>query len=656
MTICCVNRRFLYLELIIGIFSFFAALSAFGQGTAFFYQGQLGSGGAPANGYYDFKFTLYDAASNGVPASGSLTNDSVAVSNGLFTTTLDFGTGIFTGPSLWLDIGISTNGTNFTMLSPLQPVLPVPYAIFANSASNLLGNLSATQLSGTLPATAFAGYTNTVALTNGANLFSGTFSGNGGSVTNVNVTNLTGVLADSQLPTNTAYLNSNQTFTANNTFSGANTFTNFSNSFYGSFFGNGLVGWIPVPGTSVQAQIDHGYVLTNSLITTVTLPISTNVGDIVRVAGAGAGGWMLAQNAGQSVLGNFLSYGASWTKSGASAVDWTGIASSSDGTKMAASGYDNQIYLSTDSGLVWSSSSADNGSAIDWTGVASSSDGTRLVAVAADNGIYLSTNSGSSWAIELNSSADFSCVASSSSGNNMVAAINGGDIDFSPNAGASWFLAENSGGATLTSESWVAVASSSSGSLMVAAYNGGIYSSSDYGTNWSATGAPNKNWTCIAMSASGSRFIAAATSGGVYISTNLASTSAWVEQTSLPENIGWTGVACSSDGSKLVAVASSSGIYTSSNWGMTWHTNTILTASWSCVASSSSGSTLAAGIDNTGTSGLSGIYASPAASQTVTTTGTSGYVIGSQGSAAELQYIGNSQWMPVSSSGTLWAQ
>ncbi len=662
-----VNQRFLHLWIIVGILSFFAVRPVFSQGTAFFYQGQLGVSGAPANGYYSFQFTLYNAASNGVPASGSLTNNGVAVSNGLFTTTLDFGPGIFTGTSLWLNIGVSTNGTNFTMLSPLQPVLPVPYAIFANSASNLLGNLSATQLSGTLPATAFAGYTNTVALTNGANLFSGTFSGNGAAVTNVNVTNLTGVLADSQLPSNTAYLNSNQTFTANNTFtasntfsgndtfSGANTFTNFSNSFYGSFFGNGLVGWVPVSGTSVQAQIDHGYVLTNSQIVSVTLPISTNVGDIVRVSGAGAGGWMMAQNAGQSVLGNFSSYGASWTKSGAGAVNWTSIASSSDGTKMVASGYNNQVYLSTDSGLIWSASSAASGAAVDWTGVASSSDGTKLVAVGANNGIYVSTNSGSSWFVISGSGVNWSGVASSSSGNNLVAAVDNGHLYFSPDAGVNWFYATNASGGLLSTESWTAVASSSSGSVMAATYNGGIYSSVDYGTNWAATAAPGKNWICIALSASGSRFIAAVTNGGVYISTNPATASAWVEQSNLPENVSWTGVACSSDGSKLVAVQSGGGIYTSSNWGMTWQTNAVLTANWSCVASSSSGATIVAGIDNTLTSGLSGIYVSAAALQTVTTTGTNGYVIGSQGSAAEFQYIGNNQWMPVSFSGTLWA-
>ncbi|MEI9863327.1 MAG: hypothetical protein WDN00_01970 [Limisphaerales bacterium] len=39
---------------------------------------------------------------------------------------------------------------------------------------------------------------------------------------------------------------------------------------------------------------------------------------------------------------------------------------------------------------------------------------------------------------------------------------------------------------------------------------------------------------------------------------------------------------------------------------------------------------------------------------TATTTST-GSIVGSQGSAVELQYIGNNQFMPVSSTGIIWA-
>jgi hypothetical protein len=71
--------------------------STFAQGTAFTYQGRLTDQGNPANGSYDLTFAVFDALTDGTQASGTLTNASTSVSNGLFTVTLDFGQGVFTG-------------------------------------------------------------------------------------------------------------------------------------------------------------------------------------------------------------------------------------------------------------------------------------------------------------------------------------------------------------------------------------------------------------------------------------------------------------------------------------------------------------------------------------------------------------------------------
>jgi hypothetical protein len=123
--------------------------TAIAQGTAFSYQGRLNDGTNPATRVYDLRFTVYDAVTNG-NAWGVLTNAATAVSNGLFAVTLDFGAGVFTGPGRWLQLDVRTNGAAaFTTLVPRQPLLPVPYAVMANSASNLLGTLPAAQLSGT---------------------------------------------------------------------------------------------------------------------------------------------------------------------------------------------------------------------------------------------------------------------------------------------------------------------------------------------------------------------------------------------------------------------------------------------------------------------------------------------------------------------------
>ena len=116
------------------------------QGAAFTYQGRLNDGVNPANGDYDLTFSLFNAGTGGGQVGGTLTNSATVVSNGLFTTTLDFGAGVFTGPDLWLDISVRTNGGGaFTELVARQPLTPAPYAVFANTAGSLAGGLSIQQ-------------------------------------------------------------------------------------------------------------------------------------------------------------------------------------------------------------------------------------------------------------------------------------------------------------------------------------------------------------------------------------------------------------------------------------------------------------------------------------------------------------------------------
>lgn len=110
------------------------------QGTTFTYQGRLNAQGVAANGNYDLTFALYDAPSGGNAVGLPLTNSAVAVSNGLFTITLDFGPGVFSGANRWLEIGVRTNGsqTPFATLSPRQQTTATPYAIQALGAARRL--------------------------------------------------------------------------------------------------------------------------------------------------------------------------------------------------------------------------------------------------------------------------------------------------------------------------------------------------------------------------------------------------------------------------------------------------------------------------------------------------------------------------------------
>jgi hypothetical protein len=151
------------------------ALSTFAQGTAFTYQGRLNDGGNAASGIYDLRFALYDLSSGGLQQGDALTNAATAVSNGLFTVTLDFGNQ-FPGADRWLELGVRTNGGGaFTSLIPRQPITATPYAI---TAANLSVALPSASLSGT--------YANAVTLNNGAN----SFSGNGANLTALNASQL----------------------------------------------------------------------------------------------------------------------------------------------------------------------------------------------------------------------------------------------------------------------------------------------------------------------------------------------------------------------------------------------------------------------------------------------------------------------------------
>jgi hypothetical protein len=110
----------------------FQPSTASAQVTAFTYQGRLHDGANVATGIYDLRFTIYDSSGGPGVVAGPLTNLPVTVSNGLFTVTLDFGAGVFTGAERWLETGVRTNGGGaFSTLAPRQQITSAPYAIMA---------------------------------------------------------------------------------------------------------------------------------------------------------------------------------------------------------------------------------------------------------------------------------------------------------------------------------------------------------------------------------------------------------------------------------------------------------------------------------------------------------------------------------------------
>jgi len=167
--------------------------------TAFTYQGRLDLGGSPANGVFDLRFTLYNAATSGDTAAGPLTNSAVSISNGLFAVALDFGA-VFDGTARWFQVDArATGGGAFASLAPRQAITAVPYALAANTAASLVGALPAAQLSGTLalgqlPATLLTNGQASVSLT-------GAFRGNAAALTNLNASALaSGTVPLARLP------------------------------------------------------------------------------------------------------------------------------------------------------------------------------------------------------------------------------------------------------------------------------------------------------------------------------------------------------------------------------------------------------------------------------------------------------------------------
>ena len=544
----------------------------------------------PAN----ISYTTY-WSNDGTSSAGSQPTAAVGVgvANGLFTVGLGDTTianmtaisaSLFAQPNLQLRIWFSDGVNGYAALSPVQNLTPSPYAITANTASNLLGTLPAAQLVGNvalaqLPSAVVTNGTTGVTLT-------GTFTGNGAGLTN--------------LPSS----------------------------------GGGFT-WQIVTGTNQQAQSNTGYLANNAAQVTITLPSSPILGSVVRVSGVGAGGWRIAQNTGQLIL----------TDSLLRTHYLMAVASSSDGTRLVGAG--DGIYISTNSGAIWtpvqkgvlcsSAASSSDGSKLVAGGGMYGGSGP----------IYTSTNSGATWTTSSAPSTNWVSVASSTNGSKLVAAVGGGygsPIYISTNSGATWMASSAPSTNTWSS----VASSSDGSKLVAAAPRssdypsvGSIWISANSGAMWTVTSAPDTNWSSVASSSDGSKLVAAVNGGLIYTSANSGST--WTP-TSAPSS-SWSSVASSSDGSKLFAAIGPNDpglIYTSTNSGATWTpTSAPPSGAWTSVASSSDGSKFVV-------VGLFSIYTPQSSAQTATTSGASGYLTGGQDAAIELQYVGNGQFRPLS--------
>jgi photosystem II stability/assembly factor-like uncharacterized protein len=279
-------------------------------------------------------------------------------------------------------------------------------------------------------------------------------------------------------------------------------------------------------------------------------------------------------------------FAEAWTQTSAPSNAWPCIAASSDGWKLAAGAGLGTIYLSTNSGVTWTTASDPQLDHASWTSIALSADGSRLLAVPGGGWIYTSTNSGVNWTRHTAGPTDsWHAAAVSADGNKLFAF--GQKMYISTDSGVSWTtnnLPYQYGGSAMISADGNTIVFANPG------YPAHVFTSTNAGTTWVTNSMPFYIMG-IAASADGKKLAVPILGGGIYTSTNSGTT--W-SVTSAP-NIAWRAIASSADGNILVAAANNGvtgWIYSSTNAGLTWTPNDVVSLTWNRVASSADGSKL----------------------------------------------------------------
>lgn len=113
-------------------------------GTAITYQGQLKNNADAVNGQADVRFTLFPGPTGGSPIGSPVTR-TVTVTNGLFTTAVDFGAAQYaTDAERWMQIEVRfpAGSGNFVPLTDRQRLTAAPYSnatrgIFVDANNNV---------------------------------------------------------------------------------------------------------------------------------------------------------------------------------------------------------------------------------------------------------------------------------------------------------------------------------------------------------------------------------------------------------------------------------------------------------------------------------------------------------------------------------------
>jgi VCBS repeat-containing protein len=272
-------------------------------------------------------------------------------------------------------------------------------------------------------------------------------------------------------------------------------------------------------GTKLAAVARYDYIYTSTDSGVTWTARMTDIGRSWSSIASSADGMKLAA-VGFDGIYTSTDAGVTWTARRTDITrQWLSIASSADGAKLTALHHERSlqggllIYTSNDSGVNWTVrniNESDPDTSWHTGSLASSADGTKLAAVARNGYIYSSYDSGSTWTMRFGGNPrNWQSVAMSADGTKQVA-TDSTDIYTSSNSGNTWTL--RTGTTNLAPISWDFVASSNDGTKLAAVsyQTGGVYTSADSGLTWNLTPSfsrSNKTAYRIASSADGTKLV-----------------------------------------------------------------------------------------------------------------------------------------------------